>query len=250
MDDRDHDLSELIQKALNENEKLREYSGYAPIYNSNIILHQINDYIKNNSIPSLDDEQRLNVSLLAAKALDFDDRFKIYTLLLHYIWNGFLLFLIKPRAIPLLSDQRKAYDFYLRHGFTCNQIWGHLDGIDFGIGKLFVADFELNQGDIIAQWKALCIPQGNYYTDQENDTDQRNLPDCLGVYKKQTDYLGHESSRIEHRFKLQSDVTVLKSVAAAVLDTWSIKNEQHQTAGGCIQYFNACDKMQFKQVHP
>jgi hypothetical protein len=141
-----------------EHERLIEYSNYAPIYNLKLMLKEIFSYLKPDSILSDFDEQRLNVGLLAAKALDFNLRFKKYALLLHDVWNGFLSFLNKPRAVPLLGDKRKAYNFYLSHGFSNNHIWGHLDGIDFRVGKDFDAQFRLNQHDIVAQWKALCIP--------------------------------------------------------------------------------------------
>jgi hypothetical protein len=51
-------------------------------------------------------------------------------------------------------------------------------------------------------------------------------------------------------FVLQTQIIVLKSIAAPVLDTWSIKGQQFQTKGGCTQYFNANDKAHFKQVYP
>lgn len=239
-------FSELIQRAREEQKKLIAYSKYAPIYNSNIILNRLNNYIKNNLTPTQEEEKELNISLLAAKSLDFDGHFKDYAFLLHDVWSGFLAFLNKPRTISLSGDERIAYNFYLNHGFSHNQILGHLDGIDFT--KSIDANFKLHQNTIATQWKALCIPQGNYYADKGRN------PSCLGVYKKQTDYPGHISSRIEHHFRLQSDVTVLKSIAASVIDMWSIKirnkPHKHRTKGGCTQYFNAKDKIQFQQIQP
>lgn len=244
MDNRERSISEIIDQALNEYEALREYASYAPIYNSNLMLREMLNYVNNKSSPYDTEINKLNVGLLAAKSLDFDNRFNKYATSLHTAWSGFLSFLNKPRAIPLLGDQRDAYDFYLRHGFSQNQIWSHLDGIDFGIGKDFDAAFQLNQHGNVIQWKTLCIPQGNYYGDKGK------TPNCLGIHDRQEDYLGHVSVRIEHLFVLQTKIIVLKSMAASVLDTWSIKGQQFQTKGGCTQYFNANDKAQFRQVHP
>src|SRR5438552_2678361 len=100
MDNRSEGISELIQQAFQEHEKLSEYSKYAPIYNSRSMLKEIEDYLKKNRRISDSDEEKLNVGLLAAKALDFDDRFITYALLLHDVWNKFLIFLNKSRTIP------------------------------------------------------------------------------------------------------------------------------------------------------
>lgn len=244
MDNREKHISEVIQQALTEHGKLREYASYAPIYNSNLMLREMLNFVKTKLNPSDTEINKLNVGLLAAKALDFDNRFNEYATLLHNVWGNFLSFLNKSRAIPLLGDQRDAYDFYLRHGFNQDQILNHLDGIDFGIGKKIDTKYKLNQNDSVAQWKTLCIPQGNYYADKGK------TPNCLGIHDRQEDYVGHVSVRIEHLFDLQAQIEVLKSVAESVLDTWSVKGHQFQTKGGCIQYFNANDKIQFKQVSP
>ncbi len=250
MDNREADLSGLIRRALEEHAKLSEYSEYSPIYNSKLMLNEIDTRVEN-KILSVSEEQKLNVGLLAAKSLDFDDRFKKYALLLHHVWYKFLVFFNKIKVIPLSGCERDAYNFYLHHKFIHNQIVNHLYGIDFN--KPIDVNYKIRKSIAVTQWKALRILQGNYYANK-NILIQTNLPSCLGIHDKQEDDLGNETARIEHHFELQSDVIFLKSIAAPVLDTWSVKMTNGQqgfpTTGGCTQYFNANDKVQCRQISP
>jgi hypothetical protein len=103
-------LFEEAGNALNELED-REY---APIHNSSVMLGRIREYYEND-VRTLDEEiiSEINVGLLAAKALDFEPKFKNYSGLLHSIWNLFLLFLSVyyakyPYIIPLAGPLRDA----------------------------------------------------------------------------------------------------------------------------------------------
>jgi hypothetical protein len=138
---------------------------------------------------------------------------------------------------------RIAFNFYLRHGYFRNQIMSHLSGIDFS--QPLNDRFMLHNENIVTQWCLPCIPQGDYYTEKQPIDKNHHLPGCVGVNAMQEDYLGNVGNRIEHKYSLNGEVIVLKSVAAAVFDTWSVKGLPVRTEGGCIQYFNANDKSAF-----
>lgn len=136
-----------------------------------------------------------------------------------------------------------AYNFYKSQGYNDSRILSHLAGIDFTKNVKII---DLTNGDIKAQWKIPAIGQGDYYAEVNNNNTVS--PYCLGINDQQQDKNGRISNRIEHKYELQIEITVLKSVAASVLDTWSVKSNPVQTQGGCKQYFNAKDKSQFKQI--
>jgi len=54
----------------------------------------------------------------------------------------------------------------------------------------------------------------------------------------------------EKNAKQQEGVTVLESVAAAVLDDWSVPGQKCQTKGGATQYFNHNDRRKIKKTNP
>jgi len=221
--------------------ELVEYKDYAPIHNSYNMLETISTYYEEKKIDLTKDEiAKVNIGLLAAKALDFDDNFSKYAQALHNVWYNFLTFLGKPYKIPRVGPKRVVYNFYKKHKFNHNKAISHMQGIDFL--KDVDVKYTLNKKDEVAQWKLGSIPQGNYYSEVNKD------PSCLGINPKQADYQGQgkPSVRIEHIFRLQMQVICLKTISAAVLDTWSIRNTPYQTRGGCIQYFNANDRNHFR----
>ncbi|MBX9586844.1 MAG: hypothetical protein K2X50_06260 [Gammaproteobacteria bacterium] len=250
MPEEDYGINELIEQALSANEKMAKYLSYSPIVNSRDMLLGIKeisdkkDELSNNS-------GKLNVGLLAAKSLDFESTDSLlyeYGTVLHEVWAAVSKF-INPNFILPPSDinQRKAYDFYNKNGYEHNRIMNHLSCIDFTKGVEVIG---LSKNPIVGQWKIPSISQGDYYADLNNSV----TPNCLGINDEQEDKNGHKSKRIEHKYELQIDavdvVTVLKSIAAGVLDTWSVKSVSVPTNGGCIQYFNANDKCKFKQIFP
>lgn len=243
MDDISNILNEVFA-AYNDIENKK----YAPIHNSHMMLQKIREYYEGN-IKSLDEGQidKINVGLLSAKALDFDERFTAYAQLLHNAWGSFLSFLSTsyskyPYSIPSSGPKKQAYDFYINQGFTDNQAKDHMQGVDFS--KSVDSNFTLRKNDIVVQWRHPNIVQGDYYSEIGS------TPNCLGVHDEQEDCQGNRAKRTEHKFSLLKDVTCLKSYAANVLDTWSIRNQYFLVKGGCIQYFNKSDRNQFHQRCP
>ena len=97
----DDDISKLkdeIKSALSKNAELRKFSGYAPIYNSMIMLNRISKYAEN-EVYLRENQDKLNVGLLAAKALDFDDDFIDYANALHSVWAVVLQVIGQPFQI-------------------------------------------------------------------------------------------------------------------------------------------------------
>lgn len=241
---------ESVNRALRENAELSEqYPDYPPIFNSKLMLQEILKHWDNKDYLFIN-KNRLNVGLLAAKALDFEegpeeDRILSgYGRLLHQAW-GAVLNQIGPAFQPPKSGPKLfAYNFYQSHNYDDHKTRDHMTGIDFNFP---VGASSLNKGLIVGQWKILTIPKGDYYADINNAV----TPDCLGINNLQQDKnTSIISRRIEHRFELKNSVDALKSVAAAVLDTWSTKGPPKQTSGGCTQYFNANKKDEFNQVYP
>lgn len=243
------DLQGLLEKAKAENEKLlRDYGNYPPIHNSKGMLAQISGYI-DLSVHDLSDQNlnEINVGLLAAKSLDFDSNFSQYAMTLYKVWSSFLIFQHRPFSVPIRGAKRVAYQFYKSHGFSDPEIIGHFAGIDFSKS---VSVINLSIGKRLAQWKAVKMPQGNYYGELNKN------PSCLGIHDKQEDFSGNIYKRIEYCYevsqstKIQTGVDVLETIANKVIDTWSIKNCKYPTSGGCLQYFNSNDKQHLKKIYP
>ncbi len=123
------ELIKLIEDALAENEKLSAYREYAPIFNSKKMLQLIRgniyniEYIKKN-------QNELNVGLLAAKTLDFNDVFFRYSINLHTLWHALRIYIQNPFQITNKAEL-DAFNFYLRHGYDPNKAANHMNGIDF-----------------------------------------------------------------------------------------------------------------------
>lgn len=64
------ELNKLVNEALSINESLEDFIEYPPISNSKEMLDEILKYSSNKDY-LLDNIERLNVGLLAAKSLDF-----------------------------------------------------------------------------------------------------------------------------------------------------------------------------------
>lgn len=241
---------ESVNRALGAAADLSEqYSDYPPIFNSKLMLQEIFENWNNKDYLFIN-QNRLNVGLLAAKALDFeegpegDQVLSDYAGLLHKAWGAVLNQIGQAFQPPTSGPGQFAYKFYQLHGYDDHKTRDHMTGIDFNFP---VAAVTLKERLIIGQWKTLTIPQGDYYADINNSV----KPDCLGINNLQQDKnTGIISRRIEHHFELQNRVDVLKSVAAAVPDTWSVKGPPKQTSGGCTQYFNANNKKEFDQIYP
>jgi len=234
-------LKRLIAASLEANDMLSEYSKYAPIFNSKIMLQEIKKHIDEKNY-LMKNQEYLNVGLLAAKSLDVDPIFFNYATTLHAVWSSVRNILGLVFQPPSSGDRKKAYDFYNLQGFDDNRIASHFRGINFNFP--IEDNFSIKSQSIVVQWMANGIPQGNYYAEDNSNVS----PDCLGIhYQQENISTGIISDRLQHKYKIQNDIIVLKSTAAAVQDTWSIKfhkNSGFWTSGGCYQYFNVRNKKQ------
>jgi hypothetical protein len=124
------------------------------------------------------------------------------------------------------------------------KIEGHLRGIDFSQPVEIVT---LPKGTILQQTQPPGAPQGNYYAPPGTE------PSKLGINSR-GDVRGADGTVIAHAEKLTqlyetgTDVVVLRSTAAPIVDTWSMheiganafdasKAIPFVAEGGGIQYF-------------
>lgn len=231
-----NDLQDLIRQANRERELLTmEQQNFAPIFNSKDMINKIERSLQNKE-PI--DEDKVNVGLLAAMALDFEDShpFDPYAKILYKLWNAFLLSRNQPFQMSRLSGRmQKAYVFYKKHHFLDEQIRAHFDAINFSKE----VDYEtIFAHSTIFQWSgnSPSIPQGNYYSDQNGN------PNCLGINPKQDDINGNTLPRVQFKYRPSTDIEVLKSTTKNIVDTWSVKGRSYDAKGGCIQYFNKNDR--------
>lgn len=238
----------LLEQLTSALESAKKFDGnYAPIYNSKTMLSEIEKHLRQPDYLRKHQDE-LNVGLLAAKTLDFDSSFSDYAGILHKLWQD-LLSLIKKEHPPLPLKERekeereKARIFYEeKAGYTPHQIQNHLSGIDFS--KSVDDKFPIPKGKQIAQWKAPGIAQGGYYTEK------CDKPFCLGIYHYQESRKnGSIKKRIQDVFEADREIIVLKSIAANVLDTWSIKGCFFRASGGCTQYFYVMQQNELKELH-
>lgn len=132
--------------------KTSQNQEYAPIYNSKRMVNEIEYYaIRELPIEDFSREMsaKLNVGLLAAKALEFDDAFKDYALALHTLWDQVIQFSQSNKLTPLNGNKKIAYDFYEAQGMSQAEIPGHLAGIDFS--QPIYDDYLLVKGSVVKQ---------------------------------------------------------------------------------------------------
>jgi hypothetical protein len=235
-------LENEIKSASNELKKIpqKDISNYAPLYNSKKMLKIIYKNIDNEKSLKRHKE-KLNVGLLAAKSLDFDDFYQKYSDSLHRVWRAFLNFIGKKYQTPT-ADKQTVYNFYISQNYPKNRILDHMSGIDFNYP--INNGFQFHQKEYITQWRANSMPQGDYYADDNS------LPNDLGIHDHQENLSGKVEKREQCIFEIKKDLIVLKTVARAAFDTWSIKGKIFKTSGGSYQYFNSVDKNYLKQTHP
>lgn len=153
----------------------------------------------------------------------------------------------KERAIPLHDDntiakssgssvaqvkarKKVAFSFYEDQGMPAHKIEGHLSGIDF---EKPVEVVILPKGKVVDQYQVPDGPQGNYYAPKGTP------PSALGISSRAKDWnTGELVTKTVTSYETNSRVSVLKSTAAEIEDTWSVPNESIKTDGGGTQFFN------------
>ena len=105
----------------------------------------------------------------------------------------------------------------------------HLKGVDF---KKPVEIVDLSKGKKLSQWQIPGSSQGNYYSEVGVK------PEKLGINPRAQNRVTKEIfARIPKTYRLKENLSVLKSTANSIKDTWSIKSEPLVVEGGEIQYF-------------
>jgi len=124
-----------------------------------------------------------------------------------------------------------ARDFYDSAGWSPKDVSDHISGIDFSQP----VDMDvLRAGQQVVQYQRPSGPIGNYFGPIGS------LPTELGI---------SGVGRLPTLYAPIIDTPVLRSTAAAVMDTWSLRGESFQTKGGSIQYFAPINSV-FRAVNP
>jgi RHS repeat-associated protein len=130
---------------------------------------------------------------------------------------------LDPLGLSCVSKEEKdrredAFRFYREAGFPASRAWDHMRGIDFSHP---VERELLPKGKTLAQHK-MGDGLGNYFAEPGT------LPTNLGI---------SPAGRIETTLTSTRAATALKSTAASVLDTWTVKGSPYVTNGGATQFF-------------
>ena len=120
----------------------------------------------------------------------------------------------QANAAKLIAKRKKtAYDFYAKQGWPKGKIVDHMKGIDF---TKPVEVVKLKDGSIMGQWQSPGAPKGNYFAPI------KETPSRLGIssvgHNRAT---GNAESKLKKLYKLDGDMDVLSSKAAAIVDDWS-----------------------------
>lgn len=129
------------------------------------------------------------------------------------------------------ARQQTATDFYRSQGYKPNQIPDHLNGIDF---TKPVEVVNLPSGTKLTQYQAPGGRQGNYYAPRGTPAEE------LGIAPNATDRAtGAVVPKVANDYTVgPGGARVLRSTAAPVRDTWSVKGQSIQTQGGGTQYMS------------
>ena len=118
-----------------------------------------------------------------------------------------------------LNSRSIANDFYKSAGWADDRIADHVRGIDF---TKPVETVTIPKETEVVQWQRPGKPTGNYFAPPGTQASE------LGIYPGGRDPITYVTNR---------DVTVLRSTAKDVVDTWSVSGQPYQTQGGGTQYF-------------
>ena len=112
-----------------------------------------------------------------------------------------------------------AYGFYKSGGWSADRTLAHIRGIDF---TKPVQVTQLPAGTSAVQHWVPGTPVGNYFAPVGTSASQ------LGI---------NPAGRVPVLFTAGSDITVLRSTAAPILETWTVPAAPFRAAGGSIQFF-------------
>jgi RHS repeat-associated protein len=117
------------------------------------------------------------------------------------------------------AHRETAWRFYDAAGWTPTRIATHMRGIDF---RSSVDIVTLPEGVELIQFQQPGAGVGNYFSAPGTRAE------TMGISPK---------GRVSTPYVSTRPVSTLRSIAATVMDTWSVKGEAHPAGGGGVQYF-------------
>ncbi len=111
-------------------------------------------------------------------------------------------------------------EFYKQTGWSDARIDAHMEGIDFSKPVTIEIIPKCTKVD---QWVDPIRGGGNYFAPPGTPANE------LGIY---------QGERVLTSFESAKDVTVLRSTATDIIDTWSVPGQKIATKGGGTQYFS------------
>lgn len=133
--------------------------------------------------------------------------------------------------INVRGNRETAVNFYRQSGYSDLDMASHLNGIDF---TQPVEVLKFGKGQAFYQWDAPTTYRGGqYFAVLENST-----PSQLGINPSKVGF-GTDTvfSRIQTPLVTNRPVYGLKSTAAPINDTWSMKHQPFMAEGGAPQIF-------------
>lgn len=122
-----------------------------------------------------------------------------------------------------------AHNFYARQGMPPKDIPDHLKGIDFNKP---VSVQTIPKNTPVTQYQVPGGRQGNYYAPPGTPASQLGI-NPQGVSRT----TGNVVNKPPTTYRTTRDVSVLKSTAASVDDTWSVPGRPYRAEGGATQFF-------------
>ena len=136
------------------------------------------------------------------------------------------------------SRMRIANNMFIDQGIYANREL--MKGIDFSKPVSIIV---IPKDTTVIQYQVESAPQGNFYAMEGS------LPNELGISDEGYDYETKKVVRKELRYyKTTTDVKVLCSYAAPVIDNWSTPEIETQRNGSNVQYFTTCKRPCFKLI--
>lgn len=140
------------------------------------------------------------------------------------------------QRFDIASNRATATNFYRSQGFAERDIPGHVSGINLARPVTVVP---LAAKTPVTQYQVPGARQGNYYAPPGTQASQ------LGIAPNGVSRVsGLVEPKVPTTYVTTREVSVLRSTAASVNDTWSIPGTTVPTRGGGTQYFSA-DKGSF-----
>lgn len=132
--------------------------------------------------------------------------------------------------INIRGNREIAANFYRQSGFSDLETRAHLAGIDFS-SPVEVA--RLGRGQLVYQWDAPSTSRGQYFALLE-----RSTPSDLGVSPNKIPRGTNTIfSRTQIPMIVNRPVYGLRSTAAPIVDSWSVRGTSFPAVGGSRQFF-------------